>query len=215
MDLEGTKHEKAVLVVISFIIGFTCGLIAFGINNAQHTTMVYDDTLVSDVPPMPETPPLDFEGYEPPTGNPPSDEMDADAADMPTSDEPVSYENGRLYAKVGEERFVLSLRSDIVESDNVEGFSTQGLHKALPSYSASPSGDYVYFCEQQTENPECTNFVFDTKANVIHFVSVNGAKLITAITDASNAVWNGDMLAVAAYSSVSAEEPWKMAESSN
>jgi hypothetical protein len=167
MDLEGTKHEKAVLVVISFIIGFTCGLITFGINDARQPTLVYDDVYV----PMDETPtaapPLDFEGYEAPTGNPPSDEMDTDAGDMPTSDEPVSYENGRLYAKVGEERFVLSLRSDVMEVDNVEGFATQGLHQDLPAYSASPSGEYIYFCEQQTADPECTNFVFDTKAGMV------------------------------------------------
>jgi hypothetical protein len=212
MDLEGTRHEKAVLVVVSFIIGFTCGLIAFGLGNRGT-----EDYLVSDAPLMVAVPaipaemdavPSEITGYEPPTENPPAYEDSTDSSQDQEETQPVSYEEGKLYANVGDERFLLSLRTDIMGDSNVEGFSTQGLHEALPAYSAAPSGQFVHFCEQQTAEPVCTHFVFAADTNTIYFVSQDGAKVITPVDEAMNVYWQGDTLTIGTMQSASVATPW-------
>lgn len=210
MNLEGTKHEKAVLIIVAYIIGFTSGFIAFGVSG----------TMRSGAPEMLVAPesfiPND---YTPPTSNPP------DFEEAPVTDggeeapvdtgEIVSYTDGKLYATVKGERFVLSLHNDVMSTENVEGFSTQGIHAALPAYSASPDGRFVHFCEQQTDIAECTHFIFDTEANVIQPVSVNGERLITPDDVAKTAVWNETGLVIAQYKSYSADTPWKLGISPN
>jgi hypothetical protein len=203
MNLEGTKHEKAVLIVVAYIIGFTSGFIAFGISGGFRTTTV--DAVATPAPFIPAD-------YTPPTENPPLVE------DLPATspvDEIVSYEEGKLYATVKGERFVLSLHNDVMSTENVEGFSTQGIHAALPVYSSSPDGRFVHFCEQQTEVAECTHFVFDTEANVIQPVSVNGRKLVTSDDIAKTAIWSTDGLLIERYRSYTADAPWKMGISPN
>lgn len=210
MDIEGTRHEKAVLVVISFIIGFTCGLIAFGLRPSTTTEMVSEPTVELMMPPVDMAAPAVIEGYEPPTENPP-DYTPAEDEVVPATTEPVTYEDGKLYANVGDERFLLSLRTDIMTDPNVEGFATQGLHEALPVYSASPDGQFVHFCEQQTTEPECTHFVFSVADTAIHFVSNNGEKVTTPVDQALNSYWSEAGLVVDTLTSASPVTPWEMA----
>lgn len=221
--MEGTKHEKAVLVVLAYIIGFTSGLIAFGLSQKSLTPAPVVDVATVDME-APMTAPDVIEGYVPPTGNPPG--YDSAEADM-TTDAPVevsteadvvfsdgevaTYQDGKLYANVSGERYVLSLRNDVMPNTNVEGFSTQGIHVALPKYLASPDGRFVYFCEQQTEAEECTHFVFDIAGNMIQFVNNGGEKLVTPSTVAENASWTNSGLVIGAFSSLSTETPWQVA----
>jgi hypothetical protein len=219
MNMEGTKHEKAVLVVLAYIIGFTSGLIAFGLS--QRASAPVEEMVSIDMSaPLPT--PAEVDGYTPPTENPP-DYVETETV-FPTEESPVSqseegdvvfadgevvmYQDGKLYANVSGERYVLSLRSDVMPNTNVEGFSTQGIHVALPKYLASPDGQYVYFCEQHTEVDGCTNFVFDIASNTIQFVNNGGEKLITPASIAENAVWSDSGLTIGTYSSISAATPW-------
>jgi hypothetical protein len=198
MNLEGTKHEKAVLIIIAYIIGFTSSFIAFGVMKQYQ-----------EAPALLETTQVWPEGYTPPTEQPPLEEVSA--ADMPASpSEMATYEDGKLYATVEGERYVLSLSNDIMDVTNVEGFATQGIHEALPTYSASADGRFVHFCEQQTPADSCTHFVFDASRNVIQPLSLEGKSFITTVNEALSTVWNGDALRIAQYASVSQAEPWKM-----
>ncbi|MFN3692804.1 MAG: hypothetical protein ACK4SL_01735 [Candidatus Paceibacteria bacterium] len=194
MNLEGTKHEKAVLVVLAYIIGLTSGFIGFGISN--HFSLETSEVVVAP----------DFvpEGYIPPTGNPPEDVVPT------TTEEVARYEDGKLYAYVHGDRFVLSLSNEIMPVENVEGFATQGIHKKIPTYSASADHRFVHFCEQQTEVEECTHYIFDVEENVIQPVSFNGKKFITNISDALTAAWNGDAITIGQYSSAAVATPWKL-----
>jgi hypothetical protein len=196
MNLEGTKHEKAVLVVIAYIIGFTSSFIAFGVMEQYQAPAVLETT---------ETWP---EGYMPPTEQPPLDEA-VSTEESPTNSMAV-YEEGKLYATVAGERYVLSLSNDIMDVTNVEGFATQGIHENIPTFSASNDSRFVHFCEQQTEADACTHFIFDAGRNVIQPVSLNGQSFITTISEALSTVWNNDTLTIANYASVSEAEPWKM-----
>lgn len=194
MNLEGTKHEKAVLVVLAYIIGLTSGFIGFGI--AQH---------YAAEPAMAEPTTFIPEGYTPPPGPPPSEE-----AAMSTSEEVARYEDGKLYAYVHGDRYVLSLSNEVMPVENVEGFATQGIHEKIPTYSTSPDGRFVYFCEQQTEADECAHFIFDAEADVIQPVQVDGKKFITSVSDALTAAWQGDTITIGTYSSAAAATPWML-----
>jgi hypothetical protein len=196
MNLEGTKHEKAVLVLIAYIIGFTSSFIAFGVMDQ----VAPPAALESAVTTWPE-------GYTPPTEMPPTEET---VSAVPTGAGIASYEDGKLYANVQGERYVLSLSNDIMDVSNVEGFATQGIHEALPTYSASADGRFVHFCEQQTPADSCTHFVFDADRNVIQPVSYEDKSFITTVNEALSTVWNGDALRIAQYASVSEAQPWKL-----
>lgn len=213
MNIEGTKHEKAVLVVVAYIIGLTTGLIGFGIGQRYAAS----DAAVATVAPAAPVPGEVLEGYVPPTEQPPSDAPASDTTTDSTTDEVVVppgetafYDEGRLFAVVGDERYVLSLHTDIAPKDNVQGFSTQGIHTNLPAYSASPDGSYVYFCEQQTTDNSCTNFIFDTAAGLIHFVTKDDEHLVTTTEEAKAATWTDGRLMVASVASVGVDTPWKV-----
>jgi hypothetical protein len=195
MNLEGTKHEKAVLVVLAYIIGLTSGFIGFGVTQSLTTNTM-------EVAVAPEFIP---EGYTGPDTPPPSDEMTATA-----EEEVARYEDGKLYAYVHGDRFVLSLSNDIMPVENVEGFATQGIHEKIPTYSVSEDGRFVHFCEQHTEADECTHFIFDADENVIQPVSYEGKNFITSISEALTAAWNGDTITIGTYSSAAAITPWKL-----
>jgi hypothetical protein len=207
MNIEGTKHEKAVLVVITYIIGFTSGFIAFGVSDSWKKPTAVPATVDAAlfIPPPAE--------YTAPTSNPPTEEAATSSA-VTTDADVVSYVDGKLYAQVGEEQFVLSISNSVMPTENVEGFSTQGIHEELPAYAANSDESYVYFCEQQSSEETCTNFVFDTKANIIQFVSIDGEKLITPNDVAKGAKWSPLGLKIGEYVSTSADEPWilKLAE---
>lgn len=195
MNLEGTKHEKAVLVVLAYIIGLTSGFIGFGITQGLATQTI-------EVTATPEFIP---DGYTSPDTPPPSEEAAA-----PASEEVARYEDGKLYAYVHGDRFVLSLSSEVMPVENVEGFATQGIHKKIPTYSTSADGRFVHFCEQQTDADECTHFIFDADENVIQPVSFDGKKFITSISDALTAAWQGDTITIGLYSSAAVATPWKL-----
>ncbi len=198
MNLEGTKHEKAVIIIVAYIIGFTSCFIAFGITGVMKPVTVPDMMM-----PVAVTP----EGYEGPKENPPENMEDAVVASAAST---ASYEDGKLYATVKGERYVLSLHTDVMKTENVEGFATQGIHANLPTYSTSPDGRFVHFCEQQTDEDACSHFLFDADRNVIQPMSVDGERLITSAAVAVSSAWNGDMLAIGTYTSASSEAPWKM-----
>lgn len=195
MNLEGTKHEKAVLIVLAYIIGITSGFIGFGVTQNVAEEEVATTTIegTSFIP----------EGYSSPDTEPPTDSN-------VQNNEVASYVDGKLYAFVHGESYVLSLSTGIIDSENVEGFSTQGIHKSIPTYSASADGRFVHFCEQQSDADECTHFIFDAEENLIQPVSFSGKRFITNISEALTAAWNGDTITIGMYSSAAAATPWKL-----
>lgn len=196
MNLEGTKHEKAVLIIVAYIIGFTSGFIAFGLS-ALYQSNANLAALPTDFTPQ-ATP------YTPPTSNPPADSESDDVA-------VASYSDGKLYATIGAEKFVLSISDEVMPNDNVEGFSTQGIHIGLPAFSTSSDGRFIHFCEQKTAEDSCMHFVFDATSNLIQFVAVDGTKLSTSLEEAEAVEWNGNILSIGNYRSIDGNSPWEVA----
>jgi len=192
--MEGTKHEKVVLVVLAYIIGFTSGLIAFGINQSvflgadgQDSELKYDVQKIS------------------------TDESFNDTEHSDNT-EIVTYKDGYLRVISGDNNFLLSIDKNLVDEESLDSFTEQGLHTAIPFFVASPDNRYVYFCEQHSIDDSCMSFVFDSKSSVIQFVNNNGQKLSTTAAVARGAHWGDDgMLIIGDFSSLTIDTPWKVA----
>ncbi len=205
--LEGTKHEKAVLVVLAYIIGLTSGFIGFGINNYFHDGFrnnMMDDTDMMEYSDSPVLGTSDKAGYVPPSGQPPEGSE---------GEGTVIYENGQLTAETDEGQMVLSVHIDQLGDTIPETLSVQGHHIEPPVYMASPEGKYVYFCEQHLGADDCTNLLFDSEAVSIQYVQVDDQKFSIPASQAASAYWAVDGLHIGEYTSESVETPWKLIKS--
>ena len=201
--LEGTKHEKAVLVVLAYIIGLTSGFIGFGVNN------YYQDNLKSDKletkQQAPQSAPVlgtsDQAGYVPPTEHPPEEEGFSES---------VVYIDGQLTALTDEGHMVLSVHIDKLGEVIPEPLEIQGHHTQPPIYLASPEGKYVYFCEQHLGEDSCTNLLFDAEAVSIQYLQVEDKKFVTPVSQAATAYWAVDGLHIGEFISESISSPWRL-----
>jgi hypothetical protein len=204
--LEGTKHEKAVLVLLAYIIGLTSGFIGFGINNfyqneskfsTKHQQKMMED--FDYAAPVLRT--TDKVGYFPPTGQPPQDGEEVNL---------VHYENGQLTVSTNDGPIVLSVHVDQLGDNIPELLALQGHHVEPPVYVVSPGGRYVYFCEQHLGVNGCTNLLFDKEAISIQYVQVRNEKLISPVSLAASAYWAAEGLSLGEFISESISTPWKL-----
>ncbi|MFN3188600.1 MAG: hypothetical protein ACK42D_03625 [Candidatus Paceibacteria bacterium] len=205
--LEGTKHEKAVLVVLAYIIGLTSGFIGFGINN-YYQDGVRQATSVMEVSGDEGAPVLgtsDQAGYLPPEENPPQDI---------SYTETVVYEDGQLTAITDVGHMVLSVHVDKLGDTIPEPLSIQGHHIETPIYLASPEGKYVYFCEQHLGADSCTNLLFDSEEISIQYLQVENQKFVTPVSQAASAYWASDGLHIGEFISESLSTPWRLIKKS-
>ncbi len=205
MNMEGTKHEKAILVALAYIVGFTSGFIAFGMSQP-------DAHIVEEVALM-NTIPVSNADTHP---NLPADTLAT--VDTPQQDDTESvvtekgtrvyYQNDRLYVSVDGAVNLLSVAKNSLSSAVAAAFSTQGTHISIPKYLASPDGKYVFFCEQQQETDSCIGFVYDVTGTVIQYVAHDGKKVAITADVAKSAAWSENTLSFGTYRSQSIEKPW-------
>jgi hypothetical protein len=199
LNLEGTKHEKAVLVILSYVVGFTAGFIVFGVT--QTVTQPIIQTVV--VPPAESS----VEAV-------PAEEVVTAApevfADQTT---PVLYQDGRLMANVSGASVLLSAQLATVDAETAKVFANQGVHEAIPNYQPSEDGNYIYYCEQHSSADVCINFIYSVTDQVIQYVTLDGVKIESTSAEAKTAIWNGEILELGSARSISPETPWKLVSS--
>lgn len=189
--MTGTRHERVALVILAYVVGFTSAFIAFGVSNLNEAKVVYQSVAEFEVD----------EEYV--AENTIGSVMGASAV-------MAQYEGGMLTATIGEERYVLSIDEDIIPAEERLAFVEQGLHVVPPPYVVSPTGKFIYFCEQSSEGAgECQAFVFDVENNVINFVTESGEKLVVSGGAAAAATWQGDILHLDGRTSLEATAPWR------
>ena len=213
--MEGTKHEKAVIVLLAYIVGFTAGFIAFGVSKTNVPEEVIEvvandtETLTQIAPTKPveqtELPISDSEKIE---GELTDDYSNPTGSGKGTQ---AYYKNNRLFVSVEGKVNLLSVAKSKLTADVSSIFSNQGSHVAIPKYEVSPNGKYVYFCEQQTDVTECLSFVYDVANQIIQYVVADGKKVLISTEEAKKVTWKGNTLAIGVRSSEAAELPWKLA----
>lgn len=212
MNMEGTKHEKVVILVLAYVVGFTSGFIAFGVATPDLETVTpvaVVESITSEVP-MEEVA----------TDLPVIEEQAVTLSDDNAKDyiEPmypqgthVYYQNGRLFVSIDGNVNLLSIEKNRMAANVTDLFSSQGSHVAVPHYAISDDNKFVYYCEQQSSQDTCVSFVYDIANQTVQYVVENGQKLVLAASDAKKAVWSNATLLVGNGASISPETPWKVA----
>jgi len=194
LNMEGTKHEKAVLVILSYIVGLTSGFIAFGLTQGTPTLETNDVVLQYEVPVVnaSETTQNDALATPPTT----------------TAATQVTYQDGRLTVDKNDSVQVLSVERNRLNLEAASYFTIQGTHSSELVYSVSPDTNYVYFCEQETKNDQCNSFVYDVQNETIHYVRSGDVKTVLTSAEARRVAWVNESLVIGQNASPEAATPW-------
>jgi hypothetical protein len=214
MDMEGTKHEKAVIVVLAYIVGFTSGFIAFGVTQPDLQSIAPIEMPLETGLPT-ETVPVTSDGTKlPMTDTAPTAGATENDYTVPkyTEGTHVYYENGRLFLSVDGNVSLLSIERNRMAANVTEFFRTQGSHVAIPHYALSPDNKFVYFCEQQGDADSCVSFIYDVTAQTIQFVVDNGEKVTLTAAEAKTGRFDGATLVIGLQQSTDPTTPWKVAQ---
>jgi len=191
--MEGSIHEKAALVSLAYFIGGLTMFIAFGINISpgliETTVMpasVYSSQLRADSTPA----------------KPPAEQSNGVS---------VTYLDGILKVTTMDGSQALSFNPEVTGMEVTPTFEKQGHHYTEPVWTMSGSGQYIYFCEQQSQaNRNCTSFVYDVIRQVIYPVTFAGASSPVPIEMADSAIFDGDILLIGNLRSSSTASPWEL-----
>lgn len=194
--MEGTRHERAALVGVAYFLGFLTTFIGFG-QSATSTEALPLETVTSQ--PAAVVAAVAVESA-------PADEVATEA-------EPgvVSYENGILEVSALGGTRTLSVNSEVSGLEASADFAEQGIHVGQIAYSASPTGEYVFFCEQKAaEAQTCSPFVYDVLTDKIYRVTKDGDKVDLINSAAKSVTWNNGSLTIGSASSKEAAKPWML-----
>lgn len=192
--MQGTPHEKAALVITSYIIGFTAAFILFAdyvVNSDEFISEVDTSNSVASIiaaAPAPVAVPV---------------------AQVAPVSQLVTYKNGLLEVRVGESESLLSFNPEnsIIKAD-LETL-TQGYHYGEIVYKVSPDQKFVFFCEAQDPLTNvCAGYVYDINADRIFPVIKNGAQPLISAASAASVSWSTVGLTIGTNSSANASAPW-------
>ena len=183
--MEGTRHEKIIIAIAAYVIGFSTAFIAFGVNQVNKTA------------------PSDFSNayISPVSAQTPVHHMETT----------VSLAEEGLFAISQERKRILSANRNYLEANVVEALGETGLHYAIIDAEVSPNGKFIYFCEQLTSlDDTCGAFVYSVGADTIYEVSLDSERFRPIVAD-HESVWNeGNLLLTEGAVSVNADVPWVM-----
>ncbi len=189
--MEGTRHERAAIVIASYIIGFVTAFMF-----VAHTTDLMSDPFTS----VPSSNPASVAAPVP-----------VEVAEAVTEGE-LTYKDGQLVYTASDGEHLLSFNPETADLTVDTDELTQGYHYGTLNYTASKNNQFVFFCEQQTVSGEmCLPYVYDTNADRIFPITNEGETLPISIDLASNALWTAVGLKIGSHYSVNTSAPWAMA----
>lgn len=193
---EGTRHEKAAIVAVSYIIGFTAAFILFT-NFAVDTSDVYEmDGVVSTAAVVNAVPAKPAK-------------TEAVPAQLANTSKVATYNNGLLQVDVADQSNLLSFNVDNSDINADITTMTQGFHYGELTYSVSNDDKFVFFCERHEANAEtCTGYVYDISADRIFPVAKSGAQPAISASSAAQASWVNEGLKIGSNYSASPTAPW-------
>ena len=197
--MDGTKHEKVVLVVLAYIIGFTAGFICFSITASGGAPSVAVATENHTAP---------NERHQADSSVQPGQDLSAPEAEVISGMATATYENGKLKAFVDTKEYLLSFNTSVVDITGPDDFKNQGSHADIPAFVVAPEGRFIYYCEQQSADDTCNNLLYDVAENAIRKVTVAGEASVSSAHDAKSAIWSNGALVIGNYISQTPTEPW-------
>lgn len=196
-ELEGTKNEKVVLVLLAYIIGLTSGYIAFAIQY-NYDEVSYNSTL-----------PAIVGNSDAETAENVSTTNGIVLGESPMAKDFVYYEENRLFVEVAEGRMLLSVHVDTIETELGADFASQGTHVRQPVYLSNEDKTNIFFCEYMNSEKECSAYMFNVEESVIRPVVVTGTHLLLTEGEAEAVQWDDSILVVGNLVSLPLQ-PWSL-----
>ncbi|MEM9336255.1 MAG: hypothetical protein AAGA35_00155 [Patescibacteria group bacterium] len=194
-DLEGTKNERGIILILAYIIGFTSGYIAFGYQ---------DNYLLKQPKPSLEQTKQQIQG----------EQMVAEPSLTTSVPEEGSgrlrYASGVLeyVHEDGTVRALSFLQTPSLAASALLGADQQGVHTALDAYNTSPDERFAFFCEQKLDQSQCYPFVYDSTEDEIRFVREREVPFPISIDVARRVYWNEDGIVLGEFHSRQKDQPW-------
>jgi hypothetical protein len=183
---EGTRHERAALVVIAYVIGFITAFIAYGLSQKPHSNDV------SSVPAWstPRTVSLSNQA----------------------SVAHVAFEQDGLYAVTSEADRILTADKKAFTEDALARIQEgRGYHYRVIDAETSRNGKFVYFCEQlSAENSDCDPYVYVFETDVLHSVRHNNVRVTYPVANHSSYWTDGSYLVIGQAISADPTRPWEL-----
>ena len=196
--MEGTRNERAAIVLASYVIGFTTAFILYanitsneGVSSFINVpkTEVNTASVASAVSSTPE----------------PTNELPIQEVTSPT----VSYSNGQLEVVNGENVNLLSFNPEVTGFDVDTADFAQGFHFGEIEYQVSPDKNFVFFCEQQdVTSTACLGFIYDITAGTIYPVVKNGAPVLISADSLASTEFDNKGLVIGSNFSANSKAPW-------
>lgn len=186
--MEGTRHEKASIVGISYFIGALTAFIGLGFNQA--------DLLVSNVGGVQVQSASVISAVE--------------KTEVPeTVSNAINYHNGVLRANNVYGEIIISYNPVVSGLEASPEFVAQGIHIDKLVYRIAKGDTSVFFCEQKDQNSAaCSPFIYDVLNNAVSPLIVNGSALVMTTDQARGVSFNGTDLQVPGYIAGNQLTPW-------
>lgn len=194
--IEGTRHERVAIVIASYIIGFITAFM-FSANTGDVPADPFISAPIANPAAVVQAKPVES-----------APEVPAVSA---VTEGTVTYNDGQLVYKGIDGEHLLSFNPEVSDLKADLETLTQGIHSGEISYKASTDGKFVFFCEKLSESDDsCFGYMYDTNADRIYQMTMEGKPLTFADTVASKAIWTAVGLKVGSSYSVNASAPWAM-----
>ncbi len=186
--MEWSRHDRAIITVAAYVIGFATAYIAFGVDISPHTKI---------------------EHYS----NPAQHYVQSDSRTQGHIVSAVIEGDGLRVTFANGERLLSArnLKAESQVASVIASSGTSGIHHAIVDAEISRNNKFVYFCEQLTVNAEtCDPYIYEVEKDVLHHVTLNGEVFSPQIENHTSSWSPAGALAVDFNLSKNTEEPWSL-----
>lgn len=187
--MEGSRHEKAIITVAAYVIGFTTAFVLFSnVSTKAEKTFTY----------VPQV-------------NTASVIQAKKEIEEPEKVEGVfvTYTLGKLMINVNGVENLLSYNPAVSDISEKPAELTQGFHYGDIVYKVDQTDTFVFFCEiHEPEAENCHGYIYDIKADRIYPVIKDGNPVEITPKSANQAIWTAVGLKIASNYSANPTAPW-------
>lgn len=203
--METTRHERVILLLLAYTIGFTAAYIWLELGDDTPTSSVVAKNYPVQV----------VATQDDDKAVPLSAAANAGVETRSTAGAYYSlYKNGelRLFTPTDPVLLSVSIDSEDAQAANLS-VDLAGIHADVPAHQISPDGKYVYFCEVDDESLSCQHYVYDVTEKMLHALSVVGGNL-EKLGGEAVAHWQNGILYLGNFHSTTSDTPWLLTLSS-
>jgi hypothetical protein len=183
--MEGTRHEKAALIVAAYVIGFVTAFIAFGLTKIN-----------------PETKVLLIEA---------KDALSSQKEEVHNFVTSVGFGADGLYSITQDTERILAADRNALAASVVLATAEPGFYYEIIDAEASRDGRFIYYCEQLTKEAEnCDPYVYVLAEDTLYHVKKDDMAFYPII-QSHESMWTDDsMLMVNDAVSNDPNRPWEL-----